>query len=244
MTTNGLFIAILICFHALAAAADNVCVLLYERAAHPFTKHVHKVFDSHSSVRIVEEALPIDIVKCIADQFDEIVIIAHSVQMGEGSEHVTMGYFRQLEGEEKTENLTKKIDLLQYQLEQLKLAKTSKQDNKLNAKINQKQRQIRKWTTMSPEKPLYVLRPFVNRIFEAARDELDKQAQSGGIALKKIRLVACDTEAIVNQYPAFKEIVDSFSIELDIAPKNRFLSWLKRRPVSSLNKSWLRESLD
>lgn len=70
----------------------RVCVLNYEAPRHPFSKIIRQLFGQRANIRLVNGAKPIDFVRCIKDDFNEILFIAHTVEI-RGDPKLRLGYY-------------------------------------------------------------------------------------------------------------------------------------------------------
>jgi hypothetical protein len=253
--------ALFITWSALAsdpASESRVCVLTYEREAHPITKAVKKVFRGHPEVALQVEALPIDFLKCIRSGATEILFVAHAVEYA-GSDHIDLGYFRRLEGIERDQEIAQastQIESAIAQFEKLNLEKIKARTQNPYPPKNANERtweevqayrmtRVREILKAYPkEKPYYVLRPILNKVFELARQDLRKEAsEKGNVRLKKIRMMNCLPEQVQDRYPALMDLIHENKIDLDLAPTSPFFSWLKGKPVTSPDLDWIRKSL-
>lgn len=202
----------------LLAQADSVCVVNFERQAHPYTKVVKEIFGGKRPPRVMvyHNAGPLHFLECIKSNATEIIVIAHALEMGEGSERYNLGYFRPLSLEDK-KNL-KKVMLEKKGEEEVK-------------KIN--------WNEELYFPPL----PILPKIFEKSLSYLRQKKQAGqNISLKRIRLMSCEPEKILERYQALTQIIEEFSLQVQLAPTDAIGGLLNGKEVTKMDYHWLAES--
>ena len=61
------------------------CVLVFEKNINVYSGLANLIYSSSQRNRVVTEATPLDILNCINDGFDEVVIIGHATEMPNGN---------------------------------------------------------------------------------------------------------------------------------------------------------------
>jgi hypothetical protein len=197
-----------------ALAASRVCVLVYERAPHPFSVETKKIFAQDSNADVTVEAVPSNLMDCMLGDYEEIILIAHAVENPTDKKQVSLGYFKTLSDDEVQAGL---------------------KDGELVPGTKPKGWQL--------GQPLYQLNEFLPEIFRAIHEGLDaKKAAGQPIALKRIRWMSCLPKSVFAAYPEFKEILDDYQIALDVAPKQVLMSTIMRENVTGYDRLWLAES--
>jgi hypothetical protein len=199
---------------SVAMASPRVCVLVYERAPHPFSVETKKIFAKDSDADVTVEAVPSNLMDCMLGDYEEIILIAHAVENPENKKQVSLGYFKPLSDEE-----------VQAGIQDGELVPGSKPAG---------------WQL---GQPLYQLNEFLPEIFRAIHEGLDaKKAAGQEILLKRIRWMSCLPQSVFAAYPEFKQILDDYKIALDIAPKQILMSTIMRETVTGYDRLWLAES--
>ena len=60
------------------ADTKTICILSFEREAHPFTSVIHDVFKNAPNTYVRNESIPLDILNCIHQGSSEIIMVVHS----------------------------------------------------------------------------------------------------------------------------------------------------------------------
>jgi hypothetical protein len=176
-------------------------------------------------------AIPLDIAGCVKSGASEIVIVAHALESPQSVKDkspVPLAYFREFTGEEREADLQNTIHALDSQIAELK----EKGDLKTARKVQRYRGTVAKY----PANKRYIkLFPILPRAFAvAAREDLSN--------VRKIRLLSCVPNQVLAYYKDLQAMIDS-GIELDIAPKNKFMSLLEGKTVTSPDINWLRKSI-
>ncbi|MFL5783280.1 MAG: hypothetical protein ACJ76H_01640 [Bacteriovoracaceae bacterium] len=220
-------------FCALSFAAEaKVCVLNFERPESPITKAVNKAFKDAPNISVKSMAIPLDIADCVRNGASEIVIVAHALESPQSVKDkspVPLAYFREFTGEERAADIANTIHALDSQIADLK--------EKGDVKTARKVERYRETVVNYPANKRYVkLFPILPRAFAvAAREDLS--------GVKKIRLLSCVPEQVLAYYKDLQAMINS-GIELDIAPKNKVMSLLEGKTVTSPDMNWLRKSIN
>jgi hypothetical protein len=221
------------------SAWTKVCVLNFERSESPITKAVLKTFRDAPQVDVKVMAMPLDLLGCVKSRAEEILIIGHALETPASMANktpVNLAYFMELTMEEKTAHLQSSLEKIDGELA------TLTPDQKERIKKLQKSR--RDYLAVNLTQTLYQINPILPRAFSLARKELDLQARSRlGVSLKKIRLMACVPDQVLAQYRELTEMIQDHGLELDVAPKNKFLSFFEKKTVTSPDPVWLRKSI-
>lgn len=237
---------------ASSAAYATTCVVNLERADSAITEVVKSVFVGAPGVELHEEAGPGDFLGCIQSRAEEIVLIGHALEnpatMKNGA--ANLGYFVRLGGadlqallQEQMEALRTRIRAIDKALLAPGLAEGARAN--LRAERSEGIKLINKYASWPPNRPTYQIKPLMPRVMEVARRELENQARSPqGVSLKRIRLMSCLSQLVLNQYGGLRALLKENSIVLDIAPENAIASWLDGQPVTSPNIEWLARSVD
>jgi hypothetical protein len=236
------------------ASATKACVLYYERTEHPFWKQVQKIFNSHPEVVLIENAKPVDLVKCVLQHNpQEILIFSHSFEID--SETTKLGFFLPLNEEETVKNYRKTLVALRAQHKKIvsnanfTLCNTNSERSDPCTPAQNEEMKIRstlgKLSAMKKTDATYKLifgyekGLFLQKSFE----DLYSLVKTSNLALRKIRLMSCEPQKVFNAYPALKRIVQEQGITLDIAPKNHILSFLNNKQITTFDRAWLKKSL-
>jgi hypothetical protein len=199
---------------SLANAAPRVCVLVYERAEHPFSVETKKVFSGDQNSDVTLEALPSNLMDCMLGDYEEIVLVAHAIEDPSNPRLVSLGYFKPLTQDE-----------IQKGIQDGELIPGSKPEG---------------WEL---GQPLYELDEFLPEIFRAIHAALIAKKKSGvNIPLKRIRWMSCLPDRVFAAYPELQEILDEFQIGIDVAPKQVLMSALMGEDVTGYDRLWLAES--
>jgi hypothetical protein len=197
-----------------AMAAPRVCVLVYERAGHPFSVQTKKIFASDANADVTVEAVPANLMDCMLGDYEEVILIAHAVEDPKNKKLISLGYFKPLSSDE-----------VQQGIQDGELVPGSKPAG---------------WEL---GQPLYQVEEFLPEIFRAIHDGLAaKRAAGQEISLKRIRWMSCLPKSVFKAYPEFKTILDEFNIALDVAPKQLLMSTIMRESVTGYDRLWLAES--
>src|ERR1035437_5854591 len=73
------------------ADSSKTCVLIFERRIHPFTQVIHGVFDpavKAGRAIVIDEAVPVDMLKCVDAGASEIVMVVHAAVLDPGYHRV------------------------------------------------------------------------------------------------------------------------------------------------------------
>lgn len=78
----------------------EVCVLSFVPSTSRIGESIDDTFRFDARIRLIREALPIDLARCIQEGYSEIVIVAHALQMhtANGKDDVRLGYFQKATG--------------------------------------------------------------------------------------------------------------------------------------------------
>lgn len=211
-----------------------VCVLNYERIKSPVTKAVEKAFKGAAGVTVKSMALPLDLQECIKAGSTEIVIIAHALETKESEKNkspVPIAYFKSFKGTERDEDISQMVSKIDKEVAIL----SAQGDAKTVAKL----RKYREKLLSYPEDRDYIKAfPILPRAFVLAAKEINKTP-----GFKKIRLLSCSPQQVLDYYKDFFEVVEANGIQIEIAPKNRIMSLLKGKIVTSPDLKWLRKSI-
>jgi hypothetical protein len=233
-----------------AESGSKVCVINFERPESGVTKIVENALLGHDGVTIYSLATPMDFLNCIKNDSTEIVIIGHAIitpDNQDGKKPVNLGYFRNLEGEEREKARSSIISELSKEITDLErnnfVDDGIGQENltPITKKIRDLKDTRKQYIEFRDDQPYYVIRPVLKNIMVLAQEELSKKA--GPIQLKKIRLMSCLSDQVMAEYDDFRQLIEENNIELDIAPTNKFLSFFKGMNVSTPDPNWLKESL-
>lgn len=246
------FILIAVLLSAQKSYSKDLCVLFFERPEHPFFTKMQNLFQNDPNTHFVALAQPLDFFKCVQSQAKEILLVAHAfeVQFGGGSS-TKLGFFLPVDADEAETRKAQTVQILKSALAEEKARShcfrpmDGKGPRRCPARLESLKRALRLTTAAEPGSDLYQLffayekGLFLNKPFEMALQWMNTQPH----ALKKIRLMSCDPEQIFKSYPALQKIISQFSVELDVAPTNWFLSLFSEHPVTSYDEAWVRKSL-
>ncbi|HLD73880.1 MAG TPA: hypothetical protein VJB34_03160 [Bdellovibrionota bacterium] len=97
---------------------------------------------------------------------------------------------------------------------------------------------------LKPNQEYWVPKPFLSRIFQKAKTMLAQKEERGEeIRLKRIRLVSCVPEVILQRYEDLNFVVEHYGIHIDASPKQELMSALNGKTVTQLDYFWLGESI-
>lgn len=233
----------------------KVCVLYHERTVHPFMKDINQVFGKNTQVLLIKEAVPVDILKCLEADVEDILIFSHAFEISDEGD-TRLGYFTKntdVKSQEKYKKALRVYSDLHYehkrQLIRPCVNKHSADYPCSDEEIFAYEVQITYFhlSRMKRSDLIYKLvfeyekKVFNQRPFVLLRDAIRKNPNH---RLKRIRLMSCEPKKIFKAYPALREILNENDIVLDIAPKNKFFSFLFGKHVTTVNKDWLRRSLN
>jgi hypothetical protein len=251
-------------------APETVCVLNYERKIHPMTHELEKIFANDPKAKLTSEAVPIDLLKCLQDGAEEVIIFAHALEDPSDANNVRLGYFSALSTPaDKQAFADTQLKIVDAQLasEQAWLAAVIKADNdyyahhrsigkggpaapsdyriaQAHTKISDLQsteNQIKKLATGSDD--IYLIKSFLPQAFRVAENYLDARKKSGQpILTKRIRLVSCLPQDVLKRYPELPLMAKDNGIDFDVAPQEDLMSFLMGKTVTALDPDWFGES--
>lgn len=256
-------LCILFCFaieHTAGAVERDrkVCVLNFERPEHPMSGLANKLFRLVPGVTLYQMAVPTDFLKCIADRSDEIVIMGHALEEPakepDKPPRISLAYFRDLPCKEREQAISNVVSQLSERISEIDayLAnhpdeedyERESQQSKLSRYRQELVSQRKEYETLPASEPYYVKRSVLPYAMQLARNKLAEQArQPEGVALKRIRLMLCLPNEVLAHYEDLRGLITDNKIELDIAPKNRFLSFIYGKTITSPDRGWLAKSL-
>lgn len=212
------------------AESGKVCVLAFERRIHPIAKGVEKIFRHAIDTRVIIEATPKDLYKCLEDDFEEIVLVSHALQMDQTKQNVNLGYYVEKMGAEREVFIQSTIESIH---KELATAKKTKKLNKL----------LRRYQNLPADYPLYGTPAIVlNRALEKAEKIIAGKFANNKLKLKKFRTMTCFRNQVRERYAFFTNL-EKYGIELDQAPTNRLLSFIQGKPVTNFKVRWIKRSL-
>lgn len=244
----------------LADVEDKICVLNFERRIHPFSKIIKKTFDKNKQVELITEAKPIDFFKCIEKGATEITIIAHSFQIDKEGKKFRLGYYDEVFDDKKVKTVNASLDQMKLKLAALEkknnskrcVQRTSKSRSQeikktrcrvTKSKIKKLKKRIADIENLDNSFPIYNKELFYNKVFSKSYAHLEKlKANKKKINLKNIRLMGCTPDEVLQGHKDLKRMIDDFNIGLDVAPKQRLMTLLKGKDVTTLDKDWLATS--
>ena len=246
-----LILIIYILLASFSGVAKNTCVLFFERPEHPFFEPMQNIFANQQKVDFIPLAQPLDFLKCVEAGAQEILIVAHAFEVKlDDRSFSKLGFFIPLE-RERSENLkSQTIQNLQQSLQEIRRTEICRRpmNGKGPYRCTQRQairRALRIVDNTKEGDQMYQLLfgyekgLFLNRPFELAL----KWMRSNKGLLKKIRWMSCDPNKVISSYPALKDLVEEFQIEMDVAPRNWFLSQFSEVDVTSFDEDWIKQSL-
>jgi hypothetical protein len=231
------------CFVLGQGFEKKLCVIGFERRDFPASLGLQKIFKESEHTRLVIEAGPQDLERCLQEDFDEIILVTHAFFADSDNSRPTLGYFQELKGDERTSFIELNKKIITDRLEELD--KSIIHHNTLQKRMEI--RRLRKLLSRVAETPqdlaLYSSPQIIfSRFFERLSNILRSLQERGELKIKKFRLMTCASDLILNKYPFFQNLSE-FGIDLDVAPSSRMASLFKGHQVTNLNRRWLKESL-
>jgi len=233
---------------ALASTLEPVkamCLLAFEREEHPISQRLLSEFGSRPDVDVFVEATPSDFFRCMKGQYRQITFVAHSVSMDEYDNGVNLGFFKRLAGPERDLYLQQDVDFLDRTQSDLEARKFNIAGGEHNIEQSRLEEELGRidWERgrVLSGAPLYSkVHAFHGRTFLRALEEF----RSGPQYVNKIRFFNCDSRKIRERYQAEFEQISQAGIEMEFAPKNRFMSWIFGKETSTLDIDWIRAGLE
>ncbi len=245
---NALFL-VLVLFPSAGFSKNDLCVLNFERQEHPFTKIIDEVFlDAPiDRVKLIHQAKPLDFFKCIEENYVEIILFAHALQLDDSGEHYHLAYFQPMSQKEKVDLLKKQTEALHHEIREIqqRLAKgwiALELRQSLERRLRKLIKQLKGLEQFDLETPLTVPKPILPQIFRKSSEKLRRLRDTDGIRLKRIRLASCVPEKILESNAPLRELIEENQIQLDIAPKQLIMSLIYGKTVTTLDWLWLAES--
>lgn len=232
-------LTLLTLFLSVAYASENeLCVLAFEKRINPIAQATQRVFKNSQKTRVVLDATPKDLRDCLKDNFEEIVLIIHAMDMDETRVHVNLGYFREFKGLERDNYIELNLSKINSEIEVLQ--SDARTNSRAIKKLEQSHSNLE---NLSPTYPLYSQPQIIfNRFFETIEKEIIEKKNAGDLKLKKVRLMSCAKELIYGRYPFFSNL-ESHGIEFEAAPASRLWSRVKGKSVTQFSAKWLRSSV-
>lgn len=220
----------------------RVCVIGFERRDFPISLSLNKIFKDAEDIHLITEAGPLDLEQCLKDDFEEIILVTHSFLVDGDKNRVTIGYFKEIIGDSRETFIQTQKKLVKERLEEIN---SKKGIEKLKTSFERKRllRLLTRINETPADQALYAETQILfSRFFEKIYKLLLSKKNEDSLKLKKFRLLTCSSDLILKKYPFFLGLVE-LGVELDVAPSNRIMSFLKGHQVTSLNRRWLKESL-
>lgn len=229
------------------AQAPRVCVVNFERPLAPQTQLLDKVFAGRSDVHIIHNARPTDVAACIQMGAEEIILLAHALITSEnkdGDKPANLGFFLDLKGEQRASAIKDWLQFIEEEITRIRPYGKNHGDPEVQKYLRKLRSQKQRLQKFSEEQPFFIVRPILPQAFRVAKKAAtEKQLSPEGLPLKKIRLLSCIPHQVLAQYDDLRGLIEENHIELDIAPKNAFWSFVKGMDVTNPDIDWLKQSL-
>lgn len=242
ITAKSIVFMTVLLIQVFAGASDllspSTCLLNFERKTHLLSKKLTKKFSNLDAVRIINGALPIDILKCLDEGASNLIIIAHAADLGTKNQVIApFLYEKELQGQARKDYIEKIQKLLDSEVAKLQAEIQHNQreetENSYYNKVFDYARQVK---NIPANQLIYDNPP---RIVE---NQIFKRILNNPQFLRKISFVSCLPEKVLAYYPEINEL-QRRGIEIKFAPKNRVMSFFMGQNVTSPNYDWIRNEI-
>jgi len=202
----------------------RACVLSYETEKAEISQKLLEKFGDDSETRVVVEARPIDIVNCVRDGAETIVVIAHALELRPN--FTSLGYFTRLSGDAR-----EKFRQMMVKAGHDELARKP-------TKKTEKALRFFEVDALDVNIPLYdQARPILPALFDSVVTAYPSSQ------LKKLVLVDCDFKKVVRQYPQINELSNR-GLEVVSQKANWWASLVSGHQAVIPNLNWISRQLN
>ncbi len=216
--------------HAFIAAASetpkwDACILNFQKLTASTSYQIQRAFiGQEKKVKIIEEALPSDILQCVSEGVSTISIIAHAADFSSKAQRqAPLIYFAHLNGLDRE----KFIDDLKRELRQ----KQEKDPDDSEAAQMLEELESLSSDAVIYDEPKLLMGNVWKRVLQNPGN------------LKQLSIVACLPSKVEAAYPEFQELRGQ-GITIQYQPINRFFSFIFQKEVTTLNVDWLKDSVE
>lgn len=226
---------------------SKVCILNFERPNHYNTIVINEVFKNNPNTKVIHLAKPIDILTCVKEGFNEIIIAAHGAYNPDTPEKkAKLVYYREVRESELEKRKQDALDLAS-EYDETKRRTFRKKGGQRKIIKNE---EYKRWEVVTGfledlenGRDFYTIDQFHPIIFKRILKELQAQDIKGRPKLKKIRMASCLEDSLKLRYQELNDIEEKYGVEIDWHPENEFGTFVKGIQSSQLTRSWLEESL-
>lgn len=209
--------------------SEMLCILIYEQSDSSLVKFIFEQFEGSLNTKIVPAALPVNIIECVREGADELLIVAHSAELGHQKDKASLVFSLPVTLSEQKKRISEEEIRLLSQLEELEWSPRNGyiDTHQFDFYTEGKKSQALKINTLvknyfdliqfkEDKRTIYDYDTFDSQIFNLIYKELVQQKKSeNGIKLKKIRLLTCQPKKVLKRYPILNQIISQFDISLD-----------------------------
>jgi hypothetical protein len=226
----------------------KVCILNFERPNHFTTEVIRSVMERNNEHKVIITAKPIDIISCVKEGFEELILIAHAIYNPEKPDYnAKFGYYRPLT-ETEYKSFLEDVSNLHAEYEKSKIRKVRFKNGKRVSFINEDYKRWKHLNSIlediSNGRIFYKMDKFHTTIFNFLQRILKEQKSNNNLKLKKIRIASCMKDSLQKRYTILEEISKDFNLEIDWHPDTKLGSWINGVQSVQLEKGWLEESLN
>lgn len=239
-------------------SSDALCILIYERGEHAVVHYIQTLFKGSKNTRLIPTARPMDLIQCIKEGANELLVIAHSQELSHRKDLANLIFFmpfamkeRDLKISDTQSKTLEKLKKLNWEPRNGYIDKnqfdfmTIEKEERSN-QINQLMQQYLDMEFFKEKKyNFYTKDIFDSYFFDLMYEELKKQKEKRGhINLKTIRMMTCQPQKVLSRYPTFNQMAKDFDISFDIPTKKMAFEYYAeirtgmKNVKNMFNKKW------